>query len=96
MLHAHPHEALVATVHGRVQGVGFRYHARSQAIRLGLTGYVRNLADGTVEVVCEGRSSAIEAMTTWLGHGPPGARVTTLDVRKREPLGTYRSFSVEF
>lgn len=89
-------QAFVATVHGRVQGVGFRYYARTQAVRLRLTGYVRNLADGTVEVVCEGPVAALEAMETWLGHGPPGARVTSLDVRRRSYLGTYRSFSVEF
>jgi acylphosphatase len=88
--------AFVAIVHGRVQGVGFRYHTRAQAVKLGLTGYVRNLFDGTVEVVCEGDPSALDRMKQWLGHGPAGARVTALDVRQRTPLGTYGSFSIEF
>ena len=91
-----PQSAFIATVHGWVQGVGFRYHTRSQALRLKLSGYVRNCADGTVEVVCEGAPDALENMKRWLQHGPAGARVTSLDIRRREPMGTYRSFSVEF
>ena len=65
-------------VHGRVQGVGFRYHTQNRAIRLGLTGWVRNRADGDVEGIVQGDSLDIETMLDWLGKGPSFARVTEL------------------
>lgn len=88
--------AFVAIVHGTVQGVGFRYYARSHAHRLGVRGYVQNLADGTVKVVCEGRKKPLEAMKKWLQNGPPSARVTRVDVQVCEPTGAYATFTVEF
>jgi acylphosphatase len=66
-------------VSGRVQGVCFRANARDEALRLGLRGYARNLDDGRVEVVACGDAGAVEAMAEWLEHGPPLARVETLE-----------------
>lgn len=63
-------------VAGRVQGVFFRAAAREQAVRLGLTGYARNLPDGRVEVVACGGADAIASLREWLRNGPPQARVT--------------------
>lgn len=66
-------------VHGSVQGVGFRYWTRAEADRLGVTGWVRNRLDGTVEAEIEGAESAVTALETWLSHGPSMASVTGLD-----------------
>lgn len=65
-------------VAGRVQGVFFRASTREQALRLGLRGHARNLADGRVEVVVSGDDAAIDAMEAWLRHGPPAARVESV------------------
>lgn len=62
-------------VSGRVQGVFFRASAREHALRLGLTGYARNLADGSVEVLACGDANALDALALWLQRGPPAARV---------------------
>ena len=64
-----------AVVRGRVQGVGFRYSTRVEAARLGLAGFARNEADGTVHVEAEGAADSVNALVEWLGHGPAGARV---------------------
>lgn len=63
-------------VAGRVQGVFFRATAREQAMRLGLTGYARNLPDGRVEVFACGPADAVGALREWLRNGPPQAQVT--------------------
>jgi acylphosphatase len=76
-----------AVVHGEVQGVGFRYAARQKASELGLTGFVRNRADGSVEAEIEGPDAAVHGMLEWLGVGPAWARVTAVDVDDRSPLG---------
>lgn len=66
-------------VGGQVQGVFFRASAREQAVRLGLSGYARNLADGRVEVVAIGDAARIDAFASWLREGPPLARVEAFD-----------------
>ena len=71
--------ALRCLVSGRVQGVFFRASTREQALRLGLTGYARNLPDGRVEVLACGEDPALAALRDWLRHGPPGATVAGLE-----------------
>ena len=66
-------------VSGRVQGVFFRASTREQARRLGLSGTVRNLPDGRVEVVACGGQAAIEALQAWLWQGPPHAQVSEVN-----------------
>jgi acylphosphatase len=66
-------------VHGRVQGVGFRWWAQHQARRLGLRGIVRNCRDGTVEIALAGRPEVVDEMLVLLREGPPSARVTKLE-----------------
>lgn len=73
-----------AVVQGRVQGVGFRYHTQQHAVALGVVGYVRNQADGTVEVQAQGGATAIANLVQWLHHGPPAATVTQVDVTQAE------------
>ena len=85
---------LYARVHGIVQGVGFRYAAVSRARALHLSGYVRNMDDGSVEVVAEGPAAALSQMRAWLDHGPPGARVTAVDHRLMPATRTYRGFNI--
>jgi acylphosphatase len=65
-------------VSGRVQGVFFRASTRSEAVRLGLSGYARNLPDGSVEVLACGDSTALEELQRWLHIGPPAARVESV------------------
>lgn len=75
------------TVHGVVQGVGFRWACVDEAARLALAGWVRNLPDGAVEIVAEGPGDAVGALATWAEQGPPGATVTRVDVSDEPPSG---------
>lgn len=77
-----PH--LLFRVHGRVQGVGFRWWARSQAKRLGVAGSVRNCPDGTVEVRAHGSEEAVAELRRLLHGGPPGASVERVEEKAVE------------
>ncbi|MEO7086909.1 MAG: acylphosphatase [Gemmatimonadaceae bacterium] len=70
---------LHVVVRGRVQGVGFRWFVRGAARSAGLSGWVKNLDDGSVEVAATGDDSAIHALREALASGPPGASVTSVD-----------------
>lgn len=74
-------------VSGIVQGVSFRWYTIQNARRLGVGGWVRNLADGRVEAVFEGREEAVRHMVDWCAAGPPAARVSSVDVAWEEPEG---------
>ena len=65
---------------GRVQGVGYRAGLQIAALANGISGWVRNRLDGTVEAVLQGDSAGIESVLAWARHGPPSARVTDLTV----------------
>ena len=80
-------------VDGRVQGVGFRASAAREAVRLGVAGWARNLADGSVEVVYEGPRPAVEDMLAWTRRGPGSARVDGMAILDEEPKGE-RGFSI--
>ena len=82
-------------VQGRVQGVGFRYSTRLEAIQLGLTGYVRNLSDGTVEIVAEGVSPAMNQLLEWVKQGPPAALVKQVDIAYRPANGEFSDFTIQ-
>ncbi|WP_246131006.1 acylphosphatase [Cellulomonas aerilata] len=69
-----------AVVHGSVQGVGFRWSCAREAQRLGVDGWVRNRADGTVEALVEGDPEAVRQLLEWLHHGPRFADVSGVDV----------------
>ncbi|MFK4730721.1 acylphosphatase [Agromyces mediolanus] len=74
-------------VSGHVQGVGYRYLARKHADRLGIAGWVRNLPDGRVEAEIEGEEAAVATMLRRLEAGPPGSRVTGLEVAELPAAG---------
>ena len=88
------HRRLEAAVHGWVQGVGFRWHTRDLARRLGLQGYVRNRPDRTVEVVAEGPEPALRELLSYLEAGPIGAVVERVDTRWLPSGGRFRGFEV--
>lgn len=75
-------------IHGRVQGVAFRWFTRQQATDLGVSGWVRNCADGSVEVEAHGDDGALELLKQRLMAGPPAARVEGID---EEELGAARA-----
>jgi acylphosphatase len=70
-------------VFGTVQGVYFRHSTRLEAKRLGVHGFARNLADGSVEVLAQGAAAAVDELRVWLGRGPSEAKVA--EVREMQP-----------
>lgn len=77
------------SIQGRVQGVFYRQSTRETALRLGLTGWVKNCPDGSVSATIEGEKDAVNALIDWCHKGPPAAAVTAVDV-------TYFNFSGDF
>ena len=88
--------AVRVTVTGRVQGVGFRYGTLQEARQRGLSVWVRNLVDGSVEVVVQGPAAAVDHLVDWLAAGPRFASVTNLEVVAVEPDDGLVTFSVRF
>jgi acylphosphatase len=82
-------------VDGRVQGVCYRMATEERAIILGLTGWVRNLRDGRVEVVAEGEHSNVMRLVEWCRSGPPMAMVTNLTEDYQDPTGGFSTFSTK-
>jgi acylphosphatase len=80
-------------VHGRVQGVGFRYAVARRAAAAGVAGWVRNLPDGTVEAVFEGEPPGVESLVRFCRDGPRGARVDHVEVTS-EPDTSLAGFEV--
>ncbi|HSR29491.1 MAG TPA: acylphosphatase [Anaerolineae bacterium] len=87
---------LQAAVHGRVQGVSFRYYTQRRARELDLVGYVRNRWDGTVEVVAEGQRARLEELLAFLRVGPRAAFVTQVDARWLAPTAEFDAFEVRY
>jgi acylphosphatase len=79
---------------GRVQGVYYRASMLQRAQNLGLTGWVMNSADGSVEAVAEGAKSKLEELIAWCRQGPTGARVTRIDVRWDAAENSFHGFTI--
>ena len=86
-------KAIHAWVSGQVQGVFYRHSTREVAQRLGITGWVRNLSDGRVDLVACGPTEAIDKLVRWLHRGPPNALVTEVKVRDI-PWEDHEDFAV--
>ena len=87
---------LEALVHGRVQGVNFRFYTQRRAMELGLSGYVRNRWDGTVQVVAEGQRAELEELLAFLRIGPRAALVTEVNTRWPAPTSDFDRFEVRY
>ncbi len=83
-----------ARIYGRVQGVFFRASTRDQARELGLSGWVRNMPDGTVEIEAEGDKKQVDKLLTWLWQGPPNARVTAVETMELTAKNDRSGFHV--
>ena len=81
-------------IYGHVQGVGFRYFTWQYALKIGITGFVRNLADGTVEVIAVGSESQIDELDAWLQHGPRTAIVDNVFVEDYLGEKEFTAFQV--
>lgn len=88
-------EQIKILVHGVVQGVGYRYNTRTEATELGLTGYVKNLSSGSVEIVAEGDRPQLEQLLAWAQQGPAAARVSRVEVEYAPATGEFGTFSIE-
>lgn len=85
-----------ARVHGRVQRVAFREYTRRTAADLQLSGWVRNCADGTVEVWAEGKPEQVDRLLSWLHAGSPFSQVTRVDYNEESPQGMTGPFEIRF
>ena len=81
-------------IRGRVTGVFFRAASQREAKRLGVTGWVKNRNDGSVEILAEGEEDAIKEIIGWAHHGPSAARVEGVDVRWRGYTGEFADFRI--
>ncbi len=88
--------SLQAFVYGRVQGTFFRAFVSRQAAELGLTGYVRNLPDGAVEVQAEGTKRQLEQLIGFLNVGPQTAKVEKVVTKWSGPTGNYSGFKIRY
>jgi len=82
------------SIKGRVQGVFYRESAKREGTRLGVTGWVRNKPDGSVELLACGTEDTVQKLVEWCKAGPPLAKVTEVTVREVEPQ-VYDAFTVE-
>ena len=83
-------------VSGRVQGVFFRSETRYEARLRGVKGWVRNLPDGRVETVFEGEEEAVKELIEFCRRGPPGAKVTKIDVKWEDYTGEFKDFEIRY
>jgi len=87
---------LTAVIHGRVQGVNFRWYTRQRATQLGLAGWVRNLRGRRVKVVAEGPPDQLSDLVLFLHQGPPASHVEEVQVDWGEASGEFKNFGVRY
>lgn len=90
------HERVHMIVHGRVHGVTFRESTRIEASELGLVGLVRNLMDGTVEIIAEGPRDILDRLVKWAHIGPPASSVDMVDITFNESTDEFVDFDIDF
>ena len=89
-------KAFKATVSGKVQGVWFRDSTRQEAIKLKVTGWVKNIPGGTVYLEAEGEENNLKSLERWIHIGSLHSRVETVDLQWSEPTNTYSTFEIIF
>lgn len=83
-------------IKGRVQGVGYRMYTVETATELGLTGWVKNMPDGGVEVTAEGDKTALDKLVEWCKQGPPMAKVKSVHDEWEKFAGEFDDFDVAY
>ena len=83
-------------IEGRVQGVFFRAYTKDEAVKLGLSGWVRNRPDGSVEALIEGGGTAVEKMLHWFHEGSPHSLVKNIHVTDEPPAGDNIAFEIRY
>lgn len=83
-------------VEGRVQGVFFRAYTKDEAVRLGLSGWVRNKPDGSVEALVEGKKSDVGKMAQWFHQGSPHSYVEKVHITEEDPVGDSETFEIHY
>ncbi len=91
-----PKSRVRVIIKGIVQGVNFRYYTQREAQKNGVTGWVRNLPDGSVTAVFEGDEEDVEKMVQWCRNGPSSAQVSELIAQPEDYRGEFEAFSVQF
>ncbi len=89
-------KAFKATVFGKVHGVWFRDSTQQEAVNLEITGWVKNIPDGTVYLEAEGEENNLKTLEKWIHIGSPLSRVDRVDLQWSEPTNTYSTFEVIF
>lgn len=84
------------TVKGKVQGVFYRKNTQKQARNLGLSGYVKNMTNGTVKIEAEGEESRLKKLVEWCKDGPKRAKVDEVEVNEKETLKDYDKFRIKY
>lgn len=87
---------LAAEIFGKVQGVFFRASTKEQADNLGVTGYVRNRADGSVYLEAEGSKRQLKKLLAWCQKGPPAAQVERVKYQFDQPSNAYQEFKIRY
>ena len=85
-----------AIIRGRVQGVFFRVETKRAADRIGVNGWVRNLRDGTVEAIFEGKQDRVNAAIEWCKEGPSNAHVVDVDISWNDYTGEFQEFEITY
>jgi acylphosphatase len=85
-----------AIISGRVQGVFFRMETRKAAQRIGVSGWVKNKEDGTVEALFEGEKERVDSVLKWCRKGPPLSEVEKVSLSREEFTGNYNSFDITY
>lgn len=83
-------------ISGRVQGVAFRWATNDVAGKYGVKGFVKNLADGRVEVLAEGEKDVLDLFVKWCKQGPPSARVTDMEIEWQDATGKLKNFKIKY
>ncbi|MFH1785315.1 MAG: acylphosphatase [Candidatus Micrarchaeota archaeon] len=87
-------QTIIIQVFGHVQGVFFRANTQTMALKLGLTGWVKNREDGSVEIMAQGDRQGLEKLLEWCYHGPSGADVSELEYAWIESEEKFKGFVI--